>query len=148
MFPDIEDRPSTHHRFNSASRDIRQHREYNFDWEDAWIFDDECLLLRSGPGQLFVHFLSQMLHPLVRSDQEEVERLLVDFNPDARGRTQMLEADDWELVEVGQISGRPIYEGRRREAIRPLAESIDIDAYENLLTAGPEGSIFAGSIVT
>jgi AbiJ N-terminal domain 3/Abortive infection C-terminus len=126
VFPDIEERPSTDPRFSTASGDIRQHRQYNYDWEDDWIFDDERFGLRSGPDELFVQFLSQTLHPLVRSDQEEVKRLLADFN-------QMLEADDWELVEVGQISGRPVYEGRRREAIKAPVESIDIDAYENLL---------------
>jgi hypothetical protein len=126
VFPDIEERPSHDFRFSSASRDIRQHREYNSDWEDDWIFDDERFGLRSGPDELFVLFLSQMLHPLVRPDAEEVEQLLVDFN-------QMLEGDDWELIEVGQLSGRPVFEGRRREAIKPPLEAIDVDSYGNLL---------------
>lgn len=126
VFPDIEERPSYDSRFSSASRDIRQHREYNTDWEDDWIFDDERFGLRSGPDEIFMLFLSQMLHPLVRSDAEEAKQLLADFN-------QMLEADDWELIEVGQLSGRPIYEGRRREAIKPPLEAIDVDSYGNLL---------------
>jgi hypothetical protein len=126
VFPDIEERPSYDSRFSSASRDIRQHREYNTDWEDDWIFDDERFGLRSGPDEIFMLFLSQMLHPLVRSDAEEAKQLLADFN-------QMLEADDWELIEVGQLSGRPIYEGRRREAIKAPLEAIDVDSYGNLL---------------
>lgn len=126
IFPDIEERPSNDRRFSTASRDIRQHREYNSDWEDDWIFDDERFVLRAGPDELFVLFLSQMLHPLVRPDAEEVKHLLADFN-------QMLEGDDWELIEVGQLSGRPVYEGRRREAIKPPLEAIEVDSYGNLL---------------
>jgi hypothetical protein len=125
VFPDIEERPSTDYRFKTASGDIRQHRENNSDWEDDWIFDDERFGLRSGPDELFVFFLSQMLHPLVRSDGEETRHLLADLN-------ELLEADDWELIEAGQLSGRPIYEGRRREAIKAPIEAIDVDAYENL----------------
>lgn len=126
VFPDLEERPSYDSRFSTASRDIRQHREYNSDWEDDWIFDDERFGLRSGPDELFVLFLSQMLHPLVRPDADEGKQLLADFN-------QMLEGDDWELIEVGQLSGRPVYEGRRREAIKPPLEAIDVDSYGNLL---------------
>lgn len=126
VFPDIEERPSYDTRFSSASRDIRQHREYNSDWEDDWVFDDERFGLRSGPDETFVLFLSQMLHPLVRPDAEEAKQLLADLN-------QMLEGDDWELIEVGQLSGRPVYEGRRREAIKPPLEAIDVDSYGNLL---------------
>jgi hypothetical protein len=125
VFPDIDERPSTDYRFKTASGDIRQHRENNSDWEDDWIFDDERFGLRSGPDELFVLFLSQMLHPLVRPGADETKQLLVDFN-------QMLEGDDWELIEVGQLSGRPVYEGRRREAIKAPIEAIDVDAYENL----------------
>jgi hypothetical protein len=126
VFPDIEERPSYDTRFSTASRDIRQHREYNSDWEDDWILDDERFGLRSGPDELFVLFLSQMLHPLVRPEADEAKQLLADFN-------QMLEGDDWELIEVGQLSGRPVYEGRRREAIKPPLEAIDVDSYGNLL---------------
>lgn len=43
-----------------------------------------------------------------------------------------LETDDWELVEVAQVSGRPVYEGRRREAIKAPAVAFDVDEYENL----------------
>jgi hypothetical protein len=126
VFPDIEEQPSTDYRFETASGDIRQHRQNNFDWEDDWIFDDERFGLRSGSDELFVLFLSQMLHPLVRPDANEARQLLADFN-------QMLEGDDWELIEVGQLSGRPLYEGRRREAIKPPLEAIDVDSYGNLL---------------
>jgi len=126
VFPDLETRPSTDSRFGDLTGDIWQHRVRNYDWEDDWVFDDQRLGIRSGPDELFVDFLGQMIHPLVRTDEEEVKVLLTEFN-------RMLEVDDWELVEVGQISGRPVYEGRRREAIKAPVESIDTASYENLL---------------
>jgi len=123
VWPDLDERPSTDPRFSSATRDVRQHRQYNLDWDNNWVFEDERLGLRSGPDDLFVEFLCQMLHPIVRSDEAEVRRLLTAFNG-------FLGADDWEMVEVAQMSGRPIYEGRRREAIKDPQKSLDLDSYE------------------
>lgn len=125
VFPDLEERPSTDSRFANAAQDIRQHRQRNYDWDDDWIFDDERFGLRSGPDEAFVGFLCQMLHPLVRPDEEEVKNLLTAFNG-------FLESDDWELVEVAQVSGKPMYEGRRREAIKAPAVALEVDEYENL----------------
>jgi hypothetical protein len=126
IWPDLDSMPSTDHRFSTATRDIYQHRVYNpQDWEDDWVFDDPRFGLRSGPDELFVEFLAQMLHPVVRSDRDEVERL-------RRVLNDFLEPDDWELVEVSQISGRPVFEGRRREALKKPTESLGVDGYERL----------------
>lgn len=125
VFPDLDERPSTDNRFSSASGDIRQHRINNYDWDDNWVFDDERLGLRSGPDSRFVEFLCQMLHPVVRPDQDEATRLLADLN-------DFLEADDWEIVEVSQIAGRPVFEGRRREAVKAPMAALDLERYEDL----------------
>lgn len=125
VWPDLDELPSTDTRYRSATRDIQQHRQYNLDWEDSWVFEDERLGLRSGPDDLFVEFLCQMLHPIVRSDEAEVRGLLTAFNG-------FLEADDWEMIEASQMPGKPVYQGRRREAIKAPAEALDLDNYEHL----------------
>lgn len=126
VWPDLDSMPSNDGRFRSAARDIHQHRINNpYDWEDDWIFDDHRFGLRNGSDELFVRFLAEMLHPLVRTDDDETQRLLAFFN-------EQLEADDWELVETSQMSGRPVYEGRRREAIKRPEVALDLDRYERL----------------
>lgn len=97
----------------------------NYDWDDDWIFHDARFNLGGCRDELFVRFLSEMLHPVVRPDVEEVERLLGFFN-------ECLERDDWELVAVRQLSRKRIFEGRRREATKTPTETLDLDRYERL----------------
>src|SRR4051794_36551089 len=125
IWPDLDSMPSFDSRFRGAARDIHQHRINNYDWEEGWVFDDPRFGLRNGPDDLFVKFLCETLHPVVRSDTEEVERLLAFFN-------QCLEGDDWEIVEVSQLSGKPIFAGRRREAVTTPTQALDLDKYDRL----------------
>ena len=65
-------------RFKDAANDIWQHRVNNpFDWADDWIYDDARFNLMDSPDDALLRFLCEMLHPVVRTDAEEVERLLV-----------------------------------------------------------------------
>ena len=125
MWP-LDSMPSTDGRFRTAAGDIRQHRINNpQDWPEDWVFSDERFALSGGSDEQFIEFLCQMLHPVVRPNAEEVEELLAFFN-------ECLEKDDWEIVEVNQISGRPVFEGRRREAIKTPTQALDLDEYERL----------------
>jgi hypothetical protein len=81
--------------------------------------------LRSGPDELFVKFVCEMLHPVVRPYHDEVESLLVLFN-------ECLERDDWEIVEVSQLSGKPVFDGRRREAVKTPSQALDLNEYDRL----------------
>ncbi len=93
--------PSTDQRFPTMEEDIWQHRINNNDWEYWWIFEDERLNL-FGEDKLFLEFISQVIHPLVRSDPLEVNKLLDIFN-------SHLIIDGIKIVEVDKISGRPIF---------------------------------------
>jgi len=126
VWPDLDSMPSTDNRFPNGAGDIWQHRVNNpQDWDEDWIFDDHRFGLRNGADELFVEFLGQMLHPVVRPDAEEVRRLLTFFN-------ECLERDDWELVEVEQMSGKPVFQGRRREAVKSPTQALELDQYERL----------------
>ncbi|WP_082946189.1 hypothetical protein [Mycobacterium sp. E1747] len=73
---DLDSMPSTDRRYKSAFGDIRQHRVNNpEDWPDDWVFTDSRFGLQDGDDELVLRFLAEMLHPLVRPD-EEVGRLL------------------------------------------------------------------------
>jgi len=99
----LEDFPSGDSRYENMRGDIWQHRVNNDDWNYWWVFDDERLNLM-GDDDFFLKFIAETIHPVVRSDVEEVESLLRVFN-------QHLSIDGWKLVEKSRISGRPIFAG-------------------------------------
>jgi hypothetical protein len=121
----LEQMPSTDSRFRDAARDIHQHRINNYDWDDDWIFGDPRFELRRGPDEIFVRFLCEMLHPIVRPDTADVESLLAFFN-------ECLARDDWELVETSQLSGKPVLEGRRRTGLKSPSTALALDGYGHL----------------
>ncbi|MGV0737524.1 abortive infection family protein [Mycobacterium syngnathidarum] len=95
-------------RFKDAAGDIRQHRVNNpDDWPDDWIFTDSRFELREGDDEFVLRFLAEMLHPVVRPDDEEVTRLLKSFN-------EALARDGYELYPADWISGHAVYGWRRR----------------------------------
>jgi hypothetical protein len=118
---DLQDLPSYDSRFRTAERDIVQHREYNYDWEDDWVFDDGRFRLRHGPDEVFVAFLAEMLHPAVR-DEPQVPELLDRFNA-------LLRRDGWELIEDKRLSGRPVFAGRRAHGHRAASNAIELERY-------------------
>jgi hypothetical protein len=123
---DLSTMRSTDSCFKDADGDIWQHRVNNpQDWPDDWVFHDGRFNLMGSPDEMFVAFLCEMLHPIVRQDSEEIERLLTLFN-------DCLEEDDWEIVAIRRRSGRPLYEGRRREAVKTPTAALDLDDYPRL----------------
>lgn len=107
---DLSRIPSTDGRFRDADGDIRQHRINNYDWEDDWVFSDSRFNILKGPDEIFLRFICEMLHPVVRSDGTEVETLRKMINGH-------LQADGFHVVEKDRISGRPIFVGRRCGAL-------------------------------
>lgn len=93
---------STDHRFGNAAADIWQHRVRNFDWGDHWVFYDRRFNLLYAPDEEFLRFLCEMLHPVVQTDAEEVERIRGILN-------EHLIKDGWVIQEQMQISGRPVF---------------------------------------
>ncbi len=98
----LEDMPSTDKKFSNAYDDIWQHRINNDDWDSYWIFTDTRLNLLFCKDEIFLHFLCEMLHPVVRKDPEVVEELKDEFN-------RHLQKDGFQLIERTRHSGRPIY---------------------------------------
>jgi len=90
-------------RFKDAANDIWQHRVNNpFDWADDWIYDDARFNLMDSPDDALLRFLCEMLHPVVRADAEEVERLAGFFN-------KALRSEGWQITGISEIAGRPVY---------------------------------------
>ena len=99
--------PSTDHRFHDVAGDIAQHRVSNpDDWPDDWVFTDSRFDLADGPDDLFLRFLCEMVHPLVRQDEQAVQSLVPMFNTH-------LAADGWEIVKCKEISNKPVFGSQR-----------------------------------
>ena len=123
---DLNDMRSTDSRFNNGAGDIWQHRVNNpQDWEDDWVFTDERFDLMHGSDEALLRFLCEMVHPAVRPNRDEVQQLVSRFN-------KMLAGDGWSLVATEQISGRPIFEGRRTTGAKTPTTALRLLEYQRL----------------
>lgn len=102
----LENMPSYDSRFQNAAGDIWQHRVNNpNDWDDNWVFYDDRFNLLNCDDSVFLNFLCEMIHPLVRGESSEVNKMIQIFNDN-------LKEDNFELVERTRISNKPIFVGR------------------------------------
>jgi len=102
---DTSSLPSTDGRFNDAAGDIWQHRIRNEDWDDDWVFYDDRFDLLDGDDEVLLRFLCETIHPVVRPDVTEAERLCQLYN-------EFLRNDGFQLVEKTRLSGKPVFVGR------------------------------------
>ena len=104
---DLDNMSSTDSRFPDAAGDIWQHRVNNHDWDDHWIFIDERFNLLNCEDGVFLNFLCEMIHPVVRGDSHEVDKLHRIFN-------DSLSNDGFEIIERTHISNKPVFTGRMK----------------------------------
>lgn len=102
---DLASLPSTDPRFKDAAGDIWKHRVVNSDWNEDWVFYDHRFNLLNTDDEVFLRFLCEIIHPVVRHDPTEAEKLCQQFN-------QHLRNDGFELVEKTRLSGKPVFTGR------------------------------------
>lgn len=122
---DLSAMPSDDSRFHNALGDIRQHRIANYDWDDDWLLSDPRFDLMHGPDETFLKFLCEMVHPFVRSDKDEVRKLVDFFNAQLR-------ADGWILVASEQMSGRPVFSAQRAKGAKQPATALRLPEYQRL----------------
>ncbi len=106
---DLTKLPSYDHRYRNAAGDIYQHCVNNNDWPSDWVFTDARFNLLHGSDAAFPRFLSKTAHPVVRPDTDEAKTLVSNYNAE-------LKADGWEIAEIKQISGKPVYGYRKLDA--------------------------------
>lgn len=96
---DLQKLPSFDSRFDDAAGDIWQHCINNDDWDQDWVFHDSRFSLLDGPPDLFLRFLCEVVHPLVRNNRAESIRLSSHFN-------KQLKSEGWEIYEEELLVGR------------------------------------------
>ncbi len=118
---------STYYGKNAAD-DIWQHMINNNDWEYDFLFGD-YLKLMSGPDAQFLSFLEEVVHPIVRSPDEQEEFVAV--------INKHLSKDGFRLQPHERVSSYPSY-----RAIRLGSARVDQDV-KNLIFAadGPKPEI-------
>lgn len=108
---DLEALPSNDSRHKDMAGDILRHRIMNpADWPDNdWVFSDGRLDLLHGPDELFLRFLCETVHPVVRPDDDAVTELVALYN-------RYLAADGFTLSVVDIISGKRLFAAVRTVA--------------------------------
>jgi hypothetical protein len=97
--------PSRDYRYSNAYDDIYQHTVNNSDYDIGWIYGDSRINLLYCPDNTYLNFLSNTIHPIVRSDSMEIANLLKLYN-------EYLSHDGFNIVQSNEISGKPIYSGQ------------------------------------
>jgi hypothetical protein len=106
---DLTRLPSDDQRYSNAAGDIHQHQVRNRDWSGDWVFYDRRFNLLHAPDDVFLKFLCETVHPIVRPDTEEASVMVSSYN-------QQLINDGWMLVETKRISGRPQFAAQKGSA--------------------------------
>jgi hypothetical protein len=106
---DLRSMPSTDSRYSNAYDDIHQHQVRNYDWDRSWVFTDARFNLLHADDADMLRLLAEMLHPIVRPNEEEAARVLSSLN-------ELLRTDGYELYPTERISGHAVYGWRLIEA--------------------------------
>lgn len=99
---DLTKLPSNDRRYANAAGDIFQHCVNNSDWSNDWVFYDGRFNVLHAADEEFLRFLCETVHCVVRLDPDHARALAAAYN-------QELARDGWEIVEVKQISGKPLF---------------------------------------
>lgn len=124
---DLKSLPSYDQRCKTAGEDIHRHTVMNNDWDSGWVFSDARFGLMNCDDEAFLRFLCEMVHPVVRPDVDETRKLVGLFN-------DHLARDGWDIHESDSISGRPVFQARRKSSgfsvakqVKVLAKKVDSD---------------------
>ena len=102
----LEALPSTDRRFKTADSEYPSTPSGQLRLDDDWVFDDPRLRLASGPDEVLLGFLAQIVHPVVQPDTGRAAEIVSALN-------DLLAPDGWMLKRHAQMSGRPVFAAAR-----------------------------------
>jgi hypothetical protein len=124
---DLGSLPSRDYLYANAYDDIYQHTVNNpNDSEIDWIYSDSRINLAHCDDETYLKFLAMTVHPRVRTNSEEVAKLIEIYN-------NYLNADGFEIAQTDEISTKPIYSGRQKVIGQAhlTAKKVEIKRYLN-----------------
>jgi len=102
---DLEKMKSNDPRHENAKGDIIRHTINNNDFPYCWVFQDERFSLQKGDDEIFLRFICEIFHPMVRNEKGEWRKFFNKVN-------DLLRIDGYELYVRQYISGREVYSYR------------------------------------
>lgn len=138
---DLKGLPSRDYRFKNAFEDIYQHTVNNFDWEIDWIYSDPRTNFLYCDDETYLKFLAMTVHPRVRTNSEEIKKLIEIYN-------RNLNADGFEIIQTDEISGRPVFSARQKliGQAHLLAKKVEIKRYLNTAYVNSKIDIMTNAI--
>lgn len=136
---DLSKMPSNDSRYDNAFDDIHKHRIMNYDWEDDWVFTDRRFNLLHCEEEIFLKFLSLIVNPVARTDDESVNQLIEIYN-------RNLEASDIEYYEKSKIAGKTIYGYRETHIEEASSINNEVKQRKLALVVGCNQYEFGGSL--
>jgi hypothetical protein len=123
---DLQSLKSRDTRYSNAYDDIYQHMVNNNDWDSDWIYSDPRINLSYCDDEIYLNFLSMTVHPRVRTNADEVTKLIEIYN-------KHLNADGFEIAQTDEISGQPVFTGRQKTIGQAhlTAKKVEIKKYLN-----------------
>ena len=122
---DLEKLPSlsTYHKnafeeIKSYEEDISYYREMN------WIFNDTRFRLLGGEDELFLRFICEMAHPLVRANRDDATKI-------TRIANEWLKEDGWELFPLQEKAVGKIFSFRQTTAVQKPKEDEVVHIWEH-----------------
>lgn len=98
----LKSMPSLDSRFSDAEGDIWQHTINNDDYPFCWVFEDERFQLKNGDDEVYLKFICEIFHPIVRFEKGYWKEFLTEIN-------RLLQNDAYELYPSEKISNRDVY---------------------------------------
>ncbi len=99
---DLTSLPTTDPRFQDAKEDIWQHTINNDDYPFCWVFEDERFQLKEGSDEVYLRFICEIFHPVVRDEKGYWKDFFDEVN-------KLLQNDGYELYPIRRISNREEY---------------------------------------
>ena len=103
---DLKSMPSLDPRFSNAEDDIWQHTVNNNDYPICWVFEDERFQLNNGSDEIYLKFICEIFHPVVRNEKGYWKEFLDEVN-------RVLQNDGYELYPAGKVSNRDVFGWRK-----------------------------------
>lgn len=128
----LENMASKDPRYSNAKGDIIQHTINNDDFSYCWVFLDDRFELNKGSDEIFLKFMCEVFHPLVRDEKKKWEQFLNRVN-------ELIRADGYELYVKNYLSGRAVY-GYRLYGV-DVAEMMENEAIRDLIDEFKSGLI-------